>query len=174
MAVDVEVIKIYTDNVLTFLQENEINATYGLRRVGRLIYKQTVRLDKDEKLNLHQWQNFSIDLKNLFRQERGAIYNIRLSFRKAYSLYDKVKIGEIDINSGLTRSDRDEWDKKYADINRMPADYDWYNYNWRERDDPSKESYYMTMDHMPEYNLMASDLGLIVKRADSDKLWCTV
>ena len=174
VAVDVEVIKIYTDNVLTFLQENEINATYGLRRVGRLIYKQTVRLDKDEKLNLHQWQNFSIDLKNLFRQERGAIYNIRLSFRKAYSLYDKVKIGEIDINSGLTRSDRDEWDKKYADINRMPADYDWYNYNWRERDDPSKESYYMTMDHMPEYNLMASDLGLIVKRADSDKLWCTV
>lgn len=27
---------------------------------------------------------------------------------------------------------------------------------------------------MPEYNLAASNLGLIVKRADSDRLWCTV
>ena len=172
-AVDVEVVKIYTDNVMTFLQENELDETYRLRRVGRLIYKQTVRLDNDKSLNLHQWQNFSIDLKNLFREERGAIYNIRLSFRKAYSLYDKAKVGDIKIVSGITESDRDEWDEEYAYINRQAADYDWYYYEWRESDDPSKDSYYMSTKHMPEYNLMASNIGLIVKRADTDKLWCT-
>ena len=32
----------------------------------------------------------------------------------------------------------------------------------------------MSTAHMPEYNLAASNLGLIVKRADSDRLWCTV
>ena len=31
----------------------------------------------------------------------------------------------------------------------------------------------MSTKHMPEYNLMASNIGLIVKRADTDKLWCT-
>lgn len=64
-AVDVEVVKIYADNVLTFLQESEMEETYELRRVGRLIYRQTVRLDKDPSLDLHQWQNFSVDLNHL-------------------------------------------------------------------------------------------------------------
>ena len=173
-AVDVEVVKIYSDNVMSFLQGNEIDGTSGLRRFGRLIYRQTVRLDKDKSLNLHQWQNFSIDLKNLFRQERGAIYNIRLSFRKAYSLYDKVEIGDIDMISGLTTADRDEWDKQYAYISRPAADYNWNDFNWSESDDPSKDSYYMTTKRMPEYNLVASNIGLIVKRADDSKLWCTV
>ena len=173
-AVDVEVVKIYTDNIMTFLQENEIDESYRLRRVGRLIYKQTVRLDKDENLCLHQWQNFSIDLKNLFRQERGAIYNIRLSFRKAYSLYNKTKIEDVKMISGMTKDDRDEWDKDYAYIYREAPDYNWRDYEWREEDDPSKDSYYMSTKHMPEYNLMASNIGLIVKRADTDKLWCTV
>ena len=117
-----------TDNVMTFLQENELDEPYNLRRVGRLIYRQTVRLDQDKSLNLHQWQNFSIDLKNLFREERGAIYNIRLSFRKAYSLYDKTKVGDIKPVSGITEADRDEWDKEYAYISRQAADYTTHYY----------------------------------------------
>lgn len=173
-AVDVEVVKIYADNVMNFLQENEIEDKYGLRRVGRLIYRQTVRLDGDKSRNLHQWQNFYIDLKNLFKQERGAIYNIRLSFRKAYSLYDKTTIGEFEMLSGLTESDRDVWDESYSYIYREAPDYNWYEYNWDERNDPSKDSYYMSSRCVAEYNLMASNIGLIVKRADGDKLWCSV
>ena len=172
-AVDVEVVKIYTDNVMSFLQEDELDETGRLRRVGRIIYRQTVRLDKDKSLNLHQWQNFSIDLKNLFTQEKGAIYNIRLTFRKAYSLYNKSKVGDIKMVSGITRSDRDEWDKDYSYISRKAPDFSWLYYSWNECDDPSKESYYMVSSRMPEYNLMASNIGLIVKRADSDRLWCT-
>ena len=173
-AVDVEVVKIFTDNIMTFLQDNEIDENGGLRRVGRLIYKQTVRLDQDKKLNLHQWQNFSIDLKNLFKQERGAIYNIRLSFRKAYSLYDKAKADDFELMSGVTKRDRDVWDENYSYISRQAPDYEWWDYEWRESDDPSKDSYYMSSKHMAEYNLMASNLGLIVKRADGEQLWCSV
>ena len=173
-AVDVEVVKIYTNNIMTFLQNEEIESNYGIRRVGRLIYRQTVRLDGNKSLNLHQWQNFSIDLKGLFKQERGAIYNIRLSFRKAYSLYDKSEAGEFEILSGLTADDRDVWDKNYSYIFREAPDYDWYEYSWAERDDPSKDSYYMSSNCYVEHNLMASNIGLIVKRAEGDKLWCSV
>lgn len=173
-AVDVEVVKIYSDNVLIFLQDNEMKETSSLRRVGRLIYKQTVRLDKDKSLNLHQWQNFSVDLKNLFRQERGAIYNIRLSFCKAYSLYDKAQASQFEIKSGVTDEDKAIWDETYSYIGRRASDYNWWDYEWSESDDPSKESYYMSTARMPEYNLAASDLGLIVKRADTEQLWCAV
>lgn len=173
-AVDVEVVKIYTDNVMAFLQENEIDETYRLRRVGRLIYRQTVRLDKDRSLDLHTWQNFSLDLKSLFRQEREAVYNIRLSFRRAYSLYDRTETEDFPLTSGLTENDRKIWDTDNAWISRPAPDYDWKDYSWKDRDDPSKASYYMCSDRMPEYNLTASNLGLIVKRAEGDRLWTTV
>ena len=173
-AVDVEVVKVYTGNVLTFLQECEMGETGQLRRVGRLIYRQTVRLDRDERLNLHQWQTFSVDLRHLFRQERGAVYNIRISFRRAYSLYGKTHAGELDLASGLTRADRDEWDEAYTYVYREAPDYRWQEYDWREADDPSKASYYMVAHRMAQHNVVSSELGLVVKRADSDRLWCTV
>ena len=173
-AIDIEVVKIYTDNIMTFLQYNDIDESYGLRRVGRLIHKQTIRLDSDKSLNLHQWQNFSIDLKNLFKQEHGAIYNIRLSMRKAYSLYNKAQADEFSTECGITHIDRDVWDVCSPHIYREAADYDWWEYDWSERDDPSKDSYYMSDDRIAEYNLMASDIGLIVKRSEGDELWCSV
>lgn len=176
-AVDVEVVKIYADNVMMYLQENDLEDTYRLRRAGRLIYRQTVRLDDAPDRNLHEWQNFSIDLKNLFRQERGAIYNVRIAFRQAYSLYDRaVKNGELSfpLASGVTKEDNNEWDKGYSYLNRRAPDFDWDEYTWKEHDDPSKPTYYMDDNRMPEYNLAASNLGLIVKSADGSRLWTAV
>lgn len=176
-AVDVEVVKIYTDNVMMYLQENDMDESYRLRRAGRLIYRRTVRLDDDPSRDLHEWQNFSIDLKNLFRQERGAIYNVRLAFRQAYSLYDRaVHNGELDfpLENSLTVQDAETWDEDCAYIHRDAPDYDWGEYWWRESEDPSKPSYYMRNSRMPEYNLVASNLGLIVKQADGSRLWTAV
>lgn len=173
-AVDVEVVKIYTDNVMAFLQEHEVEGYARLRRFGRLIFKQTVRLDQDPSLDLHNWQNFSIDLKGLFRQERGAIYNIRLSFRRAYSLYNRATVEPFELIEGPSKQDQALWDKERAYIDRWAPDYDDWTFDWQEMDDPSTESYYMCSERMPEYNLMASNLGLQVKRAEGERLWCTV
>lgn len=173
-AVDVEVVKIYTDNVMMYLQENDLDESCRLRRAGRLIYRRTVRLDDDPNRNLHEWQNFSIDLKNLFRQERGAIYNVRLAFRQAYSLYGRNGKPDFPLETGLKAQDAETWDEDDAYIYREAPDYDWDEYEWRESDDPSKPSYYMEKHRMPEYNLVASNLGLIVKKADGSRLWTAV
>ena len=171
-AVDVEVIKIFRSNVLSFYQDNRINGTNELRRYGRLIYKTTARLDGDKSKNLHQWQNFSIDLKNLFRQEKGAIYRIKLTFKQEYSLYDK---NEVPTDLQVAKiTDRDE---KYWDSGNSWY-YTWGNYHtdewdWSEREDPSKASYYMVDDRFPELNLVSSNIGIIAKSADDSKLWIT-
>lgn len=172
-AVDVEVVKIFPSNVMSFLQENDLDGSYELRRFGRLIYHQTVRLDKDKSLNLHQWQDFAIDLKGLFAKDRGAVYNIRLSFRKKYSLYDKSEVEDFEIVELLSDEDNRTWDKHYSYIYRENPDYDWHKMKWNESKDPSKDSYYMVVN-MPECNLVASDLGLIVKRADETEVLAAV
>lgn len=171
-AVDVEVVKVFTDNILTFLQENELNETTQLRRVGRLIYRRTIRLDDDPTLDLHRWQNFSVNLQGLFRQERGAIYNIRLSFRQAYSLYGRTTVADFDLQPDPDAEETDLWDKPVSYLSREAPDCNWDEYDWRERNDPSKPSYYMLSQRMPEYNLAASRIGLIVKRGAGDRMWC--
>ena len=174
-AVDVAVVKIYTDNVLQFLQENDLDGSYELRRVGRLVYRKTARLDRNAALDLHHWNDFSIDLSGMFRKEKGAVYQIRLSFKKEYSLYgqDDYERGiEIPEENGVTESDNAQWDEPrsyyYYD------DLDWDEYNWAERDDPTKSSYYMCSNRFPKYNLAASNIGLIVKSSDKGRLWTAV
>lgn len=171
-AVDVSVIKIFRSNVLSFYQDNGIGGTYNLRRYGRLVYKKTARLDKDPDINLHQWQNFSIDLKNLFRQEKGAIYRIKLTFKQAYSLYDGSAAPAALPDASITPAEEAVWDEGfpwYETWSEFRSD----EWRWREREDPTKPSYYMVGDRFPEINLVASPIGVIVKKADDARLWIT-
>lgn len=171
-AVDVSVIKIYENNVLSFLQENSLGGSSELRRNGRLIYKKTARLDTDTEKNLHEWNDFSIDLSGLFKKDANAIYRIKLSFRKEYSLYgteDGFAPELLTEVSDGEPSDEDNavWDTPYGWYS------DWTDYIWEEKDDPTKDSYYLYSSRFPSYNVMASDIGLIVKSNDDGKLWIT-
>lgn len=172
-AVDVNVIKIYRSNVLSFYQENSIGGTSELRRYGRLIKKYTARLDGDASKNLHQWQNFCIDLGGLFRQEKGAIYRIKLSFKQEYSLYNKDEGPKTLPPAAITPREQSKWDEAYGWY------YSWDDYHtdewtWSERDNPEKPSYYQDDSKFPELNLTASNIGIIVKSADETRLWVTV
>ena len=138
-AVDIRIIQIYEENVLTFLQENSLSGDNSLRRCGRLVYKRSIRLDSDPSKNLHKWQDYSIDLSGLFKQEPGAIYRVRLSFKQEYSVYgksDSFKSGTpsgkmVSLSSeGVTEEDDEEWDKPYPYI--YDSFYDWEKFNWEE------------------------------------------
>lgn len=173
-AVDVSVIKIYENNILMFLQDNDLSESSSLRRSGRLIYKNTVRLDSDMEKDLHEWNDFSIDLSGLFRQEPGAIYRIRLSFKQEYSLYGKEELpaGDdkmINLASGdMTKEEETVWDSPYPYY--YEDFYDWSLYDWTEADDPEKPSYYMKSERFPVCNLMTTNIGIIVKSASPEKL----
>ncbi|MBQ0086784.1 MAG: alpha-2-macroglobulin [Bacteroidales bacterium] len=174
-AVDIAVVKIYTSNVLQFLQENDLDGDSEIRRVGRLVYRKTARLDKNAAFDLHHWNDFSIDLYGMFRKEKGALYQIRLSFKKEYSLFGQEEYERgisLPEENGITEVDNAEWDK--AESYFYYEDVDWDEYDWSERDDPTKASYYMCSGRFPKYNLAASNIGLIVKSSDKGRLWTIV
>ena len=180
-AVDISVIQIYEANVLTFLQDNTLTGDNSLRRCGRLVYKRRVRLDSDPSKNLHKWQDYSIDLSDLFRQEPGAIYRVRLSFKQEYSLYGKMDSFKSGAPSGkmvslssdsITEEDDEEWDKPYPDY--YESFYDWNLFTWEDRDNPLKPTYYMSDERFPSINLLTSNLGVIAKYAGGDRIWVSV
>lgn len=172
MAVDVKIIKIFENNILHFLQDNTISGEDMVRRSGRLIYAKTVRLDTNPDTDLHSWQNFSLDLSGLFKKERGAIYMVHFSFKKEYSLYGKT--GPIESAHNTFDDiplDDSAWDKPGYYWSNWGDGIDWDEYNWNERNDPDKPTYYMVSNRFPTVNLMASDIGVIAKESEAGRLW---
>ena len=189
-AVDLSVIRIFENNVLMFMQNNSLPSANELRRSGRLVYKKTLWLAKDSSKDVHRWEDYSIDLAGLIHQEPGAIYRVILSFRQEYSAYpcggsenkemqfvDNKSSDNLTKVSGETLSEDDEavWDTPetyYYYNGSVPMD--WSQYRWTERDNPCHPSYYMNSDRIAACNILASNLGMIVKRNSLNKLWIAV
>ena len=188
-AVDLSVIRIFENNVMMFMQTNSLASANELRRSGRLVYKKTLWLGKDTSKDIHNWENYSIDLAGLIRQEPGAIYRVILSFRQEYSAYpcggvDNQEIKFADNNtpdglmkvsgSALSEADEAVWDTPEAYYYYNGGTMDWSVYRWKERDNPCHPSYYMNSDRAAACNVFASNLGMIVKRNSLNKLWIAV
>lgn len=188
-AVDLSVIRVFENNVLMFMQTNSLASANELRRSGRLVYKKTLWLGKDTSKDIHNWENYSIDLAGLIRQEPGAIYRVILSFRQEYSAYPCGGVDNQDIKfadnntpdglmkvsgSALSEADEAVWDTPEAYYYYNGGTMDWSVYRWKERDNPCHPSYYMNSDRAAACNVFASNLGMIVKRNSLNKLWIAV
>lgn len=188
-AVDIRIIKIFENNVLQFLQDNELgsNREQSIRRVGRRIAKKTITLIQDASQNTGKWKVYSIDLSQYFKADPGAIYRVELSFKKDYSIYNcKSNDSEESYNDDAneyyyeddyyydnynhntykasTTEDEDLREEDYWD--NVTYRYRQYTYNWRERDNPCHDAYY-NEDRIVSSNLIASNIGVIAKRGNN-------
>ena len=180
-AVDLKIVKIYENNILMFLQANKLDGSNELRRAGRLVYKKTIQLDNPSSKKLQDWQNYSIDLSKIMRQEPGAIYRIELSFRQAYSTYpcsdftdntDSENSGNLTQLTSNIEDEESYWDTPYPEYSN--SDYDWEYYDWDEEDNPCNPTYYMLSKRNATCNVMMSDIGLIAKSNTENQWWITV
>jgi uncharacterized protein YfaS (alpha-2-macroglobulin family) len=184
-AVDLKIIRIYESNVLMFLQDNLLSGTGSnqLRRSGRLVYKKLLRLDSDPAKDIHNWENYSIDLSRLIKQQPGDIYRVELSFKKEYASYpcsDNAAFSTEQNTRLLTKTETGEltekeeaaWDE--AQPYYYDSDINWDEYEWTETDNPCHATYYMMSERKAVKNVLASDLGLIVKANSNNKLWVAV
>ncbi|MBR9913614.1 MAG: hypothetical protein GYB32_02110 [Algicola sp.] len=190
-AVDVRVIKIYEDNVLQFLQDNPLNGNNEseIKRVGRRIAKQTIQLQSPSE-NFGKWKAYSVDLSKFFKADIGAIYRVELSFNKNYSLYDCSANPDPNLNDNDAYEDyyyeEDYYNDEFSDVmtedEELKEEAYWdnrayryrnYTYNWRQRDNPCHEAYY-NGNKIIAQNLLASNLGVIVKQGTNNRYYFAV
>ncbi|MFW6360384.1 MAG: alpha-2-macroglobulin family protein [Spirochaetota bacterium] len=158
-SIDVEVVRIFTDNMLQFLQNNrDVRGNNSIKKVGRPVAHDTISLEGNEGVNLYEWNRFDLDLSTVFEQEPGALYQVHLSFRPSSSLYPCPADGE----AAQLPFPRGDWDSS-SYTTRWDDFYSYYN--WRDRDNPCAPSYYLVNDK--QVSILASDLGVIAKKADA-------
>lgn len=181
-AVDVKVIRIYENNVLQFLQNNDLDGSNSLAQVGKKVAEKRINLGITNPADFGNWKKFSLDLSSLIKSEPGAIYRVILSFRKSYSTYACL---------GNTADEKFEMEEIKAPEEEGEVSYygyyyeDYYNYydneesdgedyNYEDRDNPCKGYYYRQYDRTVARNILASDLGLTLKKGNDGSLFAVV
>lgn len=172
-AVDLKIIKIFENNLPYFLQENDINSGYYIKRFGRPVYSGRVDLVSGTSSNTGSWSLYTIDLADYIDVEPGVLYKVRLGMRRSYSTYPCDDAAEVSRYEQLLRlaeeQSRDLWsdeDNYYEDT--QDAVYYSFGFDWSDRNDPCKEAYY-SPDRSVSRNILASNLGIIAKRGE-DKI----
>lgn len=159
--IDVTVYKIPQNNILQFLQDNELNGGRNLRKVAAPVASKKINLLENKLTDYSKWNTFALDLSKIITVEKGAIYRVELSFKKSYSLY----------NCGATTDNSDDYQTaKFDEIrtNSTQYDYDYYDdywyedYSWQDAQDPCTSSYFYR--NPVASNVLATNIGAIVKR----------
>jgi uncharacterized protein YfaS (alpha-2-macroglobulin family) len=170
--VQVRVIKIFENNVASFLQVNKLDGDYQLKRAGRLVLKKTIPLNSDRTIDLNKWNTFSLNLDDLIKVDRGSIYRVELQFARKNAIYpcaNAQENGEEDFTTDPDKITEDEiayYDSPDAESSYWDNDYYYYS-NYDERDNPCSDAYYNT-NRYASRNILASNLGIIAKKG-SDK-----
>jgi len=173
-AIDVEVFKIFQNNVLQFFQSNDYNGDYDFYRIGRVVHQEKVPLNTlSASANTADWTRYALDLSKMTKTDPGAIYQVRLSFREEYRAYscdgeeEKDQLEHMPTN---TKIDGEElisyWDNSYRY-------YDYPGYKWEHRRDPCFPPYY-TSRNWVKRNVFASNIGIIGKRGTDGNLMVAV
>ena len=151
-SVTLRIIRIFDDNILSFLQENELKETYNVRKAGRLEKKVRLAIDNPYA---NQWKTFPIVLSDYIKVEPGAMYQLSLNFGPADYTFasDEMKKAVIDNDE-----EADYWDGE-------SYDYKEYNYDG-EWGDPNGYYYYNYVEE--KKNIVVSDLALTAKMGRND------
>ncbi len=173
-SVNVSVFKVYQNNILQFLQGNNLAGNNNMRAVARPIAKKKIALQDKLSNTSGKWAAHALDLKALISPEAGAIYRVEFNFGPHDSKYEcggnnfgpeQEADGDFD-GEGESSS----WDgiEDYYGGN----DYYYYDYNWNERENPCDKSYFY--DKKVGLNILASDLGVTIKKGTNKSYFIAV
>lgn len=177
-AVDVEIFKIYDDNILQFLQTNAIDGNYEMERVGEIVSQKKVDLVSARRVGTGAvgWTRHALDLTDMIGADKKAIYQIRLGFKPGYSNYSCGSDNTQSSNNMTVMSSSNDDAEDFVSILNVgyygpDGYYDGYRYNHRE--DPCYAAYY-NRDKIVMRNVFASNLGIIAKSGDKGNMLVAV
>jgi alpha-2-macroglobulin len=168
-AVDISISKVFENNIIQFLQVNNLEGSYEMHRVAKNVLRKTIRLDNTGTTDLGKWNRFTLDLAKLINTEPGAIYQITIDFKKSYAAYicesddensESIEEADMELDEDGYQGDGGGY---YYDEGYYEDEYYYEDYDWEQRDNPCHASYYSRQRKITK-NVLASDLGMIAKR----------
>jgi alpha-2-macroglobulin len=162
-AVDVEIFKVYQSNMLSFLDDNTMDGQgYQMRNLGHVVIQKRIELKNVHTTGKNgKWTTYALDLKPLIATDAGAMYQVRLGFKKAYSMY---KCDYEDSDNMIKVEHLSEPDE-YGEVGSILDDYYYGNDEVNDKD-PCTDDYYGSRN-VVNRNVIASDLGIIFKRGNN-------
>jgi uncharacterized protein YfaS (alpha-2-macroglobulin family) len=167
-AVRVTALQVFEENIPQFLQVNALSGSQELGRVGRVLWRKTITLASPVP---GRWTRYNLDVTELMRKHPGGLFQLTLSLAPGDALYNcagDTNTSATDETPATSQEDGDSYD---------PTNWDYYQdeypgeINWQERDDPCKPAYFRYARNVrAARNLLASNIGLIAKRAQRGKL----
>jgi len=167
----IEAFQIYGDNMIQFLQVNNLVGERELDRVGEPVWVKSFDFQWAET-DKNRWVRRGLDLSELSRKFPDGMFRLRISFRQRHIKYECIA-GHGDF-SGLNFPDdsfisyqSSGGEPSYWNYFPNSPGYDWYEWN-RYRQDPCHPAFYFSMyDHNITLgrNVLVSDLGLLAKRS---------
>lgn len=173
--IKVDVVKIFQSNVLYFLQNGSLDETYNMRRFGRKVYSQVIKLNGKSGFKANRAYNYSLDLSDLVQMEKGAIYQVRLSFDRSMTANyaDDKSANSASIFKFSMSQNR--WDEEEDEDGEGEYEYEYYypeGYEYDKREDPADDSYY-NYERFSKRNYLVSNIGLIAKKGTDNKVYAT-
>lgn len=170
-AVDVSITKIFETNIGQFLQEQNLSGinTWNIQKVGRRVFGEAIPLSSLGSVDPGSWNNYALDLSKMIEPEPGAIYMVEIGFRAHQAVLDCGEANTLIKGSIENRSWELTTEEETEYWNNFGSYYYPRNYNWRDRDNPCTESYYYR-DRKIIRNVLASDLGIIAKKAENGEV----
>lgn len=158
--VDIIIHRIFANNVKQFLQVNELNGRYQLKRVSRIVHKQQIELFPSKEINDGQWHTYAVDLSKMIIKGDKGIYRVQIRIKKEYSLYNCEGDNFVNDNEayGYRRGNYYEDDYYYPS-----------HFRWNYSDNPCSESYFY-YERFIEKNVLPSNIGLIIKGSNENPL----
>ncbi|MBF1803607.1 alpha-2-macroglobulin family protein [Alloalcanivorax profundimaris] len=165
-AVKVQAFEVFEDNIAGYLQGNELDTAYQDNRSGRYLWQKTLSLPPATG---GDWQRYRLDLSELMAGHPNGL--IMLTLKLDGDTIDYQCDGEgpqrraelPDSYDGPGQDDDDSRLRRYY----RDAGY----LSWSERDNPCSDAYYRYNDRAESSRaFLASNLGLIAKQGESDRL----
>ena len=171
-SVNVSVFKIFKNNVLQFLQGNNLNSQGNLRAVARPIARKKIILENSLSNAIGKWSAHALDLKALISPEVGAIYRVELDFGPQDSSYNCESTNFDPVTEEEENFDEEKESSSWDGVADYYYEDYYYDYNWNERENPCDKSYYY--DKKVGMNVLASDIGVTVKKGANKSYFMAV
>ncbi|MEO6190695.1 MAG: hypothetical protein ABIO44_10385, partial [Saprospiraceae bacterium] len=162
--VDIEVFKVFSNNVLYNLHLRYYDDDNNLTKLGRVVHQQTIDLKSlNEEPNKNNWITYGLDISQMIKVEPGALYEIRILFRPQYSDYhcEGVKL-LAKPSSSNSENDQDDFTSYWSSYGSMERENDGESVDCYEYTNPCCISYY-GREHFANKSILASNIALTYK-----------